>query len=58
MFSIDEVKYNTITSDIKLVFRSSTITMMHGPTYISFTTRICLLFIIINNKYLKILWAR
>ena len=30
-------KRNKIASDIKLVFYSSTITMMHGPMYISFT---------------------
>ena len=29
--SIEEVKSNIITSDIKLVSYSSTITMMHGP---------------------------
>jgi len=31
MLSIEEVKQNLITSDIKLVSYSSTITMMHGP---------------------------
>ena len=31
------MKYNLITSDIKLVSYSSTITMMHGPIYIRFT---------------------
>ena len=30
-------KWNKITSDIKLVFYSSTITMMHGPVNIRFT---------------------
>ena len=30
-------KWNKITSDIKLVFYSSTITMMHGPVSITFT---------------------
>jgi len=30
-------KWNKITSDIKLVFYSSTITMMHGPINIRFT---------------------
>ena len=34
MFSIEEGKSNLITSDIKLVSYSSTITMMHGPIYI------------------------
>jgi len=34
MLSIEEVKQNLITSDIKLVSYSSTITMMHGPIYI------------------------
>jgi len=36
-------KWNKITSDIKLVFYSSTITMMHGPINIRFT------YIIFNN---------
>ena len=31
-------KWNKIASDIKLVFHSSTITMMHGPINISFIT--------------------
>ena len=30
-------KWNKIASDIKLVFYSSTITMMHGPIYIRFS---------------------
>ena len=34
MLSIQEVKYNLINYDIKLVSYSSTITMMHGPIYI------------------------
>ena len=34
--SIEEVKQKLITSDIKLVSYSSTITMMHGPIYIIF----------------------
>jgi len=34
MLNIEEVKQNIITSDIKLVSYSSTITMMHGPIYI------------------------
>ena len=34
MLSIEEVKQNLITSDIKLVSYSSTITMMHRPIYI------------------------
>ena len=32
-------KWNNIASDIKLVLHSSTITMMHGPIYIRFSTR-------------------
>ena len=39
MLTIKEVKQNTITSDIKWVSYSSTITMMHGPIYIRFTFR-------------------
>jgi len=35
MLSIEEVKQNVITSDIKLDSNSSTITMMHGPIYIN-----------------------
>jgi len=35
MLSIEEVKKNLINCDIKLVSYSSTITMMHGPIYIS-----------------------
>ena len=39
-------KWNNIASDIKLVFYSSTITMMHGPINIRFTfCNICRLFI-------------
>jgi len=34
MLSIEEVKQNLITGDIKLISYSSTITMMHGPIYI------------------------
>ena len=34
MLSIEEVKYNLITSDIKLISCFSTITMLHGPIYI------------------------
>jgi len=34
MLSIEEAKYSLISSDIKLVSYSSTITMMHGPIYI------------------------
>ena len=34
MLSTEEVKQNIITSDIKLVSYSSTITKMHGPIYI------------------------
>jgi len=37
MLSIEEVKNNIVTSDIKLVSYSSTITMMHGTIYIRFT---------------------
>ena len=37
MLSIEEVKQNLITSDIKLVSYLSTITMMHGPIYIRLT---------------------
>ena len=36
MFSIEEVTYNLITSDIKWVSYSSTSTMIHGPIYIRF----------------------
>jgi len=32
--SYNAAPHNLITSDIKLVFYSSTITMMHGPIYI------------------------
>ena len=35
MLNIEEVKSNLITSDIKLVSYSPTITMMHGPIYVS-----------------------
>ena len=34
-------KWNKIASDIKLVFHSSTITMMHGPINIRFTNLDC-----------------
>ena len=34
MLSIEEVKQNLITSDIKLVSYSSTITMTHSPIYV------------------------
>ena len=34
-------KWNKTTSDIKLVFRSSTITMMHGPINIRFRKYLC-----------------
>jgi len=34
VLSLEEVKKNLITSDIKLVSYSSTITMMHGQIYI------------------------
>jgi len=34
MLNIEEVKWGTIASDIKLVFYSSNIKMMHGPIYI------------------------
>ena len=37
MLSIEEVQQNTITSDIKLVSYSSTITMMCGPIHIEIT---------------------
>ena len=37
MLSVEEVKQNIITSDVKLVSYSSTITMMHGPIYIRLT---------------------
>jgi len=37
MLSIEEVKQNLINCDIKLVFYSSTITMMHGPIHIRFS---------------------
>ena len=36
MLSIEEVKQNLITSDIKLVSYSSTDTKMHGPIYVRF----------------------
>jgi len=36
MLSIEEVKWNLLTSDIKLVSYSSTITMMHGPICIRY----------------------
>jgi len=35
LLSIEEVKFNLINSDIKLVSYSSTIIMMHGPICIS-----------------------
>jgi len=35
-------KWNKITSDIKLVFHSSTIAMMHGPINIRLVTIYCL----------------
>ena len=38
-------KWNKIASDIKLVFHSSTIAMMHGPVNIRF----CVLFVFIGN---------
>ena len=34
LLSIEEVKYDLITGDIKLVSYSSSITMIHGPIYI------------------------
>ena len=37
MLSIEEVKQNLINCDIKLVFYSSAITMMHGQINIRFT---------------------
>ena len=36
-------KWNKIASDIKLVFHSSTITMMHGPINIRFWVCVCIL---------------
>ena len=41
MLSIEEVKWNLIDCDIKLVSYSSTITMMHGPIYIRSSTEVC-----------------
>jgi len=41
MLSIEEVKQNIITSNIKLVSYSSTITMMHGPMYIRLKSKVC-----------------
>ena len=41
-------KWNKITSDIKLVFYSSTITMMHGPINIRVTV---LIYVYINCTY-------
>ena len=34
-------KWNKTASDIKLVFHSSTITMMHGPINIGFSDKVC-----------------
>jgi len=45
----DLVRWNKIASDIKLVFYSSTITMMHGPINIRFN--ILLTFYYIFNKF-------
>jgi len=41
MLSIEEVKLSIITSDIKLVSYSSTITMLHGSIYIRCFLCIC-----------------
>jgi len=40
MLNTEEVKYNLITSDIKLVSYSSAITMMHGPIHIRFCVKL------------------
>ena len=52
ILSIEEVKYNLITSDIKLVTYPSTITMMQGPIYI----RLSQMFVYKPRKYQQ-LWT-
>ena len=44
-------KWNKIASDIKLVFFSSTITMMHGPVDIRYTFIILIINLIIGFSY-------
>jgi len=49
-------KWNKIASDIKLVFYSSTITMMHGPIYMRFTYQLlCPQFI--PGKEKELVWG-
>jgi len=42
-------KWNKIASDIKLVYYSSTITMMHGPINIRFTAKNIMLFFSLSS---------
>ena len=46
-------KWNKIASDIKLVFYSSTITMMHGPMNIRNSIMICQLIVHLLVQYTK-----
>ena len=51
-------KWNKIASDIKLVFYSSNITMMHGPIYIRLALRMSMHLHYDNNKYLGSYWLQ
>jgi len=54
MLSIEEVIMFYLTSDIKLVSYSSTITMMHGPIYIRFRYSVSTLFYLTGKIHLII----
>ena len=58
MLSTEEVKWNLIICDIKLVSYSSTITMMHGPIYTRYISKglVCMKWILGLNTacYLRV----
>jgi len=56
MLSIEEVKYNLINCDIKLVPYSSTITTMHGPIYIRMNEWMSTLIMWVLNYWSHINW--